>query len=72
MTILDLTESLNKLGISKDLYSIMRGGLPNEQLCIAKEELWLVYYSERGRKSGLKEFQTESEACEYFLKKLNR
>lgn len=39
MTILDLTESLNKLGISKDLYSIMRGGLPNEQLCIVKEDV---------------------------------
>ena len=58
--------NLNKLGISDDVYSIMTGGLPNERLCIIKEDLWKVYYSERGHKSALKEFQTESEAYEYF------
>lgn len=47
----------------------MTGGLPNERLCIIKEDLWKVYYSERGHKSALKEFQTELEACEYFFEK---
>ncbi|MBE6033498.1 hypothetical protein [Aminipila sp.] len=72
MTILELEENLNELDISGDLYSLMSGGLPNEKLCIVKEDVWQVYYSERGNKSGLKEFQTESEACEYFLKKMKR
>jgi hypothetical protein len=72
MTILELEENLVALGVSKDLYSIMKGGLPNEQLCITKEDLWQVYYSERGHKTGLKEFQTESEACEYFFRKVKR
>ena len=29
-------------------------------------------YSERGRKSGLKVFDTETEACEFFLRKMKR
>lgn len=63
---------MNELGIPEDLYSIMKGGLPNEKLCIVEEKGWKVYYSERGRKSALKEFRTESEACIYFLDKIKR
>ena len=70
MTIIELERELLQLGISDDLYSIMTGGLPNEKLCIVKEDKWQVYYSERGNKSGLKIFETE--ACEYFLRKLKR
>ena len=51
---------------------IMTGGLPNEKLCIVKEDKWQVYYSERGNKSGLKIFETETEACEYFLGEIKR
>lgn len=61
--------------IPVDSYSL-NGGLPNEALCIAKRgERWEVYYSERGNKSSLRSFQTETDACEYFynylLKMLN-
>lgn len=72
MTILELKSKLNESAVPKDLYSIMDGGLPNEQLCIVKEDVWQVYYSERGRKSALKEFQTETEASEYFWEKIKR
>ncbi len=72
MTILELKNKLNKFGIPKDSYSIMNGGLPNEQLCITKEDVWQVYYSEKGRKSSLKEFETETEACEYFWEQMKR
>ena len=41
-------------------------------LCIVKEDKWQVYYSERGNKSGLKIFETETEACEYFLGEIKR
>ena len=54
MTIIELERELLHLGISSDLYSIMTGGLPNEKLCIVKDDKWQVYYSERGKKSGLK------------------
>lgn len=50
----------------------MIGGLPNEKLCIVRQETWQVYYSERGHKVGLKEFQSEAEDCEYFWKKIKR
>ena len=53
MKVFELEEKLNKLGIPKDTYSILKGGLPNERLCIVKEEKWCVYYSEKGRRSGL-------------------
>ena len=72
MTVEQLEKELEIMGIPQELYSIMVGGLPNEKLCIAKEDKWQVYYSERGRKSGLNLFETESEACEFFLKKMKR
>ena len=51
MTIVELEKELNKIGVPKELYSLMIGGFPNEKLCIVKEESWQVYYSERGHKS---------------------
>lgn len=72
MTIIELESELEKLGVPSDLYSIMIGGLPNEKLCIVREDKWKVYYSERGSKNGLKIFETETEACEYFFSKMKR
>lgn len=72
MTISELKNRLDEMGVSQDLYSIMVGGLPNERLCIVKEEMWQIYYSERGRRVGEKSFETEEEACEYFLRKMKR
>ena len=72
MTVEQLEKKLEMMEIPQELYSIMVGGLPNEKLCIAKEDKWPEYYSERGRKSGLNLFETESEACEFFLQKMKR
>lgn len=72
MTITNLQKELQSMGIPEELYSIMDGGLPSEKLCIVNEGVWQVYYSERGQKTGLRTFSAESEACEYFLKKLRR
>lgn len=72
MTAIELECKLRELGVPNDLYSIMGGGLPNEQLCIVKDGSWQVYYSERGQKAGLREFETETDACEYFLRKIKR
>ena len=45
----------------------LNGGLPNEAYTIGKTTRgWEVYYSERGQKSNLKIFASESEACKYF------
>lgn len=70
MNIRELEEKLDALAIPKDMYSIMEGGLPNEKFCIVQEENWQVYYSERGCKTGLQEFESEESACEYFFEEL--
>ena len=72
MTVNELKNKLDEIGVPQDLYSIMIGGLPNERLCIVKEEMWQVYYSERGQKVGQKVFETEEEAGEYFYEKMKR
>ena len=72
MLVNELKNKLDEIGVSQDLYSIMTGGLPNEKLCIVQEEMWQVYYSERGKKVRQKFFETEEEACEYFYEKLKR
>lgn len=67
MKINQLRDELDKLNIPKDAYTLT-GGLPNESFCLnTNNDEWEVYYSERGNKTGLKAFNDESLACEYFL-----
>jgi hypothetical protein len=70
MTKNDLRKMLDSGNVPKDTYSL-EGGLPNEAYCLNRNgNQWEVYYSERGQKSGLKLFETENEACDYFNKSL--
>ena len=72
MTIKELKQVFESKGISENMYSL-KGGLPNEIYCIEKiDDVWEVYYSERGSKTGLKVFITEDEACQYLLKQVAR
>lgn len=65
-----LKELLNKGNIPNDAYSL-EGGFPNEAYCLNEEDgKWQVYYSERGRKSNLKEYDMEEEACQELYKRL--
>ena len=44
---------------------------PNKSYCIRqKNRQWEVYYSERGQKTDLKKFNSESDACEYLLEQI--
>ena len=73
MTINELKNTLKKLKIPENMYSIGIGGFPNEVYCLNfNGEKWEVYYSERGLKSGLKEFNKAEEACKYFYDKLKK
>ena len=59
----ELKRALINAKIPNDMYCL-NGGLPNEAFCLQKgNDNWEVYYSERGRKSGLKLFTSEDEAC---------
>ena len=67
MTRRELEKILNASNIDRFAYDL-NGGLPNEAYCM--EELggkWYTYYSERGQRTSLKAFETEQEACSYFL-----
>jgi hypothetical protein len=58
--------------IRDDAYSL-DGGLPFERYVLSiTEGGWAVYYSERGERVGLREFQTEDDACSYLLDVLLR
>ncbi len=71
MNIHELESKLEKIRVPKSCYSIMKGGLPNEVYCLTTEGgNWIVYYSERGSRSGLTSFKSESDACNYFYNKL--
>ena len=57
---------INK-SISRSYYSL-EGGLPNEKLCLDYENgKWIVYYSERGIRTGIRYFDDEEDACDYLL-----
>jgi hypothetical protein len=59
-------------GIRDDAYSF-EGGLPFERLVMTAEAGgWVVYYSERGLRTGLRGFDTEDEACQYLWERLLR
>lgn len=65
MTKLELKKKLIEISVRTDLYSL-DGGFPNEAYCLNKNEnVWEVYYSERGSKSNLRKFYSENEACDY-------
>ncbi len=66
----ELRDLLAKEMVSRSIYSL-DGGLPNEKLCLDfKDNKWVVYYSERGLKTGLVEFITEDDACDYIYNKI--
>ena len=72
MNIENLKEKLKKMGVSNELYYIGEG-FPNEAYCLNKRNDEIeVYYSERGKKRGIKKFLDESKACEHFLKQISR
>lgn len=68
MTKKELEQKLIEKNVARDVYSL-EGGFPNEAYCLNynyNRNIWEVYYSERGQKTGLKIFNKEEEACEYF------
>lgn len=70
MNIQSLKSKLDKAGIPSNSYQLY-GGLPNEIFCISKNDMgWEIYYSERGCKTGLRVFSSESAACEHFYSML--
>ncbi|MBN6046605.1 hypothetical protein JYK13_21755 [Citrobacter sp. ku-bf4] len=54
----------------KDSYSVLE--VKNESLCLIKEnEIWIIFYSERGQRSDPKYYSNEDVACHVFIDELN-
>jgi hypothetical protein len=65
-----LKKRLKQEGIPSRAYSFESDG-DGEKYRLAQEgERWHVYYAERGEKNTMGWFDTEADACEFFLKKI--
>lgn len=67
MNVKKLSKKLEELKVPKRSYCLLGIGDDNESYCLVKAEKWEVFYSERGNKNGLEVFDTEAEACDYFV-----
>jgi hypothetical protein len=63
-----LKNELISLKIDPSAYCLT-GGFPNECYVLGQDSkgFWEVYYSERGKKTGLQIFESEEKAVQYFL-----
>lgn len=74
MTFLEALQRLSQNKVKSFLYVNELGGLGGGE-CIGMERTdagWVVYCSERGSKSFMKRFDTESEAAEYFVQQVEK
>ena len=68
----DVQRRLEAENVPAHLYSLT-GGFPNEAICLAfAGDSWQVYYSERGRKTGLQRFPDEATACDFLYQEVLR
>jgi hypothetical protein len=69
VTVDDLDEVLRAAEVDPSAYHLY--GSSDEGLCILPEgQAWKVFMSERGSRSDDRTFNTEDEACVYFLKRI--
>ncbi|GJA02516.1 hypothetical protein ECV0102_28640 [Enterobacter cloacae] len=67
----ELQSELNKLNIPRNSYSI--DGVKDETLCLILDGgLWCIFYSERGKRTEVEFFATESDACQSFLARITK
>lgn len=69
----DLKAILQGMGVPEEMYHLENHGNNDQKLCLNKEnDVWFVYYSERGSKLVPAEFDNEDDACEEFMKRINK
>jgi hypothetical protein len=68
-----LKKELDAKGVDPEAY-YFGNSLPNEKYVLAQDadEKWSVYFSERGARAGNRTFDSEGEACAYFLERILR
>ena len=65
MTRDELRRLLEEQAIRTDAYALSGASIDEAYVLSVEGAEWMVYYSERGLKSGLRRFKEESEACDY-------
>ena len=71
MNKIQFIKTLNDFKTPKDIYSTDKEN--NETLCLIEDGFtWVVFYSERGRRSEPKYFPKEELACEAFLYEIQK
>ena len=72
MILAELEIELNNLKLSYRNYSLLSTYL-EDGFCMAKrDDVWEVYYCERGHKNVVGTFTSESDACEYFYDRFKK
>ena len=66
MNINELKEKLEEKRVNPLCYGL-KGGDPGERLCLEHTDKWRIYYSERGIRTGITEYDDEDSACKAFL-----
>ena len=63
----ELQAELNAEGFDPNRYTLWASDR-NDNLCLEQTgNTWTVYYSERGKRHNDHSFESEAEACQYFL-----
>jgi hypothetical protein len=72
LTYESLAAVLDREGIAAERYVIGRNRKLQDQVFVADKwtNRWVVYYSERGSKWGIRKHRTEDEACRDLLSRL--
>jgi hypothetical protein len=73
MTLDEALQLLETKNVPKDLY-VLNGALGGGECegIEQTENIWTTYYSERGQKSNVREFDSESEAVAAWLVAINK
>lgn len=65
----ELKAELDRLGVPQRVYSLT--GWRDERLCLEfRQDMWHIFYVERGAERSMREFRTEDEACGFMLEEL--
>lgn len=73
MRVEDLRDLLLRSQVPDDAYTLDEGAAVNEAYVLARDGgEWTVYYSERGRRTDERRFDSEDGACTEMLRRLQR